>query len=351
MKNEPKVRVRVGQAGCGYWGPNLLRNLLANPRCSVMAVAEASPERQTFVSNRFPQVRIRKDWRDLVEDPALDAVVIATPAASHFTIAQAALDAGKHVLVEKPLATNTAEVDELIRLANSHRVVLMVGHTFIYNDAVRRLRKMIREGELGDIVYLYSQRLNLGQLRSDVNAWWNLAPHDVSIQMFVTDNTDVKTVSSMGRAFLQENIEDVVLSNLTWRNGMMGVIHVSWLDPHKTRQLTVVGTRKMVVYDDVSEYKLTVFEKGFDAVPRLGERMDFDLPPSTHFQRREGEIVMPYCPVRESLSVEVNHFVECILSGSTPETDGQHARAVVEVLEAAQMSIKQGGALMHLEGG
>jgi predicted dehydrogenase len=349
MKNG-RERIRVGQAGCGYWGPNLLRNLLANKKCSVTTVAEPSPDRQDFVVSRCPDIKICKSWRDLVADPTLDAIVIATPAATHFSVAQAALETGKHVLAEKPLATNTAEVDELIRLAERRGLVLMAGHTFIYNDAVRFLRNMILKGELGDIVYLYSHRLNLGQIRSDVNAWWNLAPHDISIQLFLMGDLDVKTVSAAGRAFLQRGIEDVVTANLTWRNGMMGVIHVSWLDPHKIRQLTVVGTRKMVVYDDISEYKLTVFDKGFDRIPRIGERMDFDSPSPMQLRQRQGEVVMPYCPVREPLSVEIDHFLECILTGNAPDTDGWHARAVVEVLEAAQISINESGALIHLKG-
>jgi predicted dehydrogenase len=350
MRDGSKRRIRVGQAGCGYWGPNLLRNLVADSKCQVLTVAEPSPERQSFLSSRFSDVSIRHDWRDLVADPGLDAIVIATPAATHFEIAQAALKAGKHVLVEKPLATSTAEVDELIRLAERAGAVLMVGHTFIYNDAVRTLKHMICDGELGDIVYLYSQRLNLGQLRSDVNAWWNLAPHDVSIQLFVMDDLEVATVSATGRALLQAGIEDVVMSNLKWRSGVMGSIHVSWLDPHKTRRLTVVGTRKMVVYDDVGEYKLTVFEKGFDPVPRLGERMDFDSPPSMSFKLRHGKVVMPHCPVRESLSVEIDHFLECILTETPPETGGRHARAVIEILEAAQSSMRSGGMAWNLRG-
>lgn len=340
-------RVRVGQVGCGYWGPNLLRNLDANPECVVVAVADASPERRAFIAARFPHVRLHDDWRDLLLDPSLEAVVVATPAATHYTVASAALKAGKHVLVEKPLAMSTVEVDALSLLAHRGNRVLMAGHTFIYNDAVRNLRTMIRSGDLGDVVYLFSQRLNLGQLRSDVNAWWNLAPHDVSILLFLMDDIEVRTVSATGRAFLQPGIEDVVIANLTWNNGVVAAVHVSWLDPHKTRQLTVVGTRKMVVYDDTNDYKLTVFDKGFEAVPRLGERMDFDAPASMRFKSRQGAVTMPYCPVREPLSVEIEHFLDCIVTGCSPETGAPHARAVVAVLESAQASLKQGGALMH----
>jgi predicted dehydrogenase len=342
--------LRVGQIGCGYWGPNLLRNLQANTKCNLVAVADASPERRSFVASRYLDATLHANWYDLIEDPNLQAVVVATPAATHFTIVEAALKAGKHVLVEKPMATSVAEVDELSRLADQRGLVLMVGHTFIYNDAVRRLKAIIDEGELGDIVYLYSQRLNLGQLRSDVNAWWNLAPHDVSIQLFLAGEAGRQSVSAVGRAFLQPDIEDVVVANLTWRNGIVGCIHVSWLDPHKTRQLTVVGTRKMIVYDDVSEHKLTIYEKGFDRVPRLGERMDFDTGAPPPFKMRAGAVTMPYCPVREPLSVEIDHFLDCILTGRIPETDGRHARAVVSVLEAAQASLKQGGIPKQLQG-
>jgi predicted dehydrogenase len=344
-----RAPVLVGQIGCGYWGPNLLRNLQASPKCNLLAVADASKERRSFVESHHPAARLYDNWHDLVENHALQAVVVATPAATHFTIVEAALRAGKHVLVEKPMATTTAEVAELIRIADRLGLVLMVGHTFIYNDAVRRLKAMIDEGEVGEIIYLYSQRLNLGQLRSDVNAWWNLAPHDVSIQLFLLGEARRQSIAATGRAFLQPDIEDVVVANLNWRNGVVGTIHVSWLDPHKTRQLTVVGTRKMVVYDDVSEHKLTVYEKGFDPVPRLGERMDFDTTPPPNFKPRQGAVTIPYCPVREPLSVEIDHFLECIHNERVPETDGRHAHAVVSVLEAAQVSLKLGGTPMQLQ--
>lgn len=339
----PEPTIRIGQIGCGYWGPNLLRNLQTSPKCHLAAVADASPERRSFVAAHYPAARLYDNWYHLIEDASVQALVVATPAITHFTIVEAALKAGKHVLVEKPMATSAAEIDKLSHLADGRGLVLMVGHTFIYNDAVRRLKAMIDEGELGEIVYLCSQRLNLGQLRSDVNAWWNLAPHDVSIQLFLTGAARRESVSAVGRAFLQPGIEDVVVANLTWRNGMIGTIHVSWLDPHKTRQLTIVGTRKMVVYDDVSEHKLTIYEKGFDRVPRLGEYMDFDATTSPPFKMRGGAITVPHCPVREPLSVEVEHFLDCIANERTPETDARHARAVVAILEAAQTSLKRGG--------
>ncbi|MBV9251563.1 MAG: Gfo/Idh/MocA family oxidoreductase, partial [Acetobacteraceae bacterium] len=340
MATESKALIRVGQVGCGYWGPNLLRNLQSSPKCSLVAVAEASPQRRSFVATRFSGAKLYSNFYDLIDDPSIEAVVIATPAATHFTVAEAALQAGKHVLVEKPMATSTAEVDALSHIADRRGLVLMVGHTFIYNDAVRRLKAIINEGELGEIVYLYSQRLNLGQLRSDVNAWWNLAPHDVSIQLFLVGEPGPQSASATGRAFLQPDIEDVVVANLVWRNGIVGTIHVSWLDPHKTRQLTVVGTRKMIVYDDVSEHKLAVYEKGFDRVPRLGERMDFDSADPPQFKPRQGAITMPYCPVREPLSVEIEHFLDCIAAERVPDTGAKHARAVIGILEAAQASLK-----------
>jgi predicted dehydrogenase len=301
MGKHSAARIRVGQAGCGYWGPNLLRNLTANPKCTLAAVADASPSRRSFVATRVPGARIETDWRELVSAPDLDAVVVATPAPPHFAVAHAALKGGKHVLVEKPLAMSVAEVDELAWMAGRHGTVLIVGHTFICNDAVRESRRMITDGEFGDIVYVYSQHLNLRQLRSDVNAWWNLAPHDVSIQLFVTEDANISTVSATGRTFLQPGIEDVVMSTPKLSVGIVGAVHVSWLDPHKIRQLAVVGTRRMVVDDEIGEYELSAFEKGFDRVPRLGETMDFDAPPTPRFRPRQGDVAMPHRPVREPL--------------------------------------------------
>jgi predicted dehydrogenase len=266
-------------------------------------------------------------------------VVIATPAATHYALTKAALTAGKHVLVEKPVAMSIAEADELV--AASAGRVLMVGHTFLYNAAVRHLKKLIDAGELGTLYYVYSQRLNLGQVRSDVNAWWNLAPHDVSVLLYLRDGALPARVSARGVDSLRPGVEDVVFATLTWSDRVAANVHVSWLDPSKVRKMTIVGSRKMVVYDDVSEDKIVVLDKGVDRVPRAGERMDYDEPDRYQLVQRAGDVWLPRIDFPEPLKVEVAHFLECIRTGSTPLTDGRHARDVVAVLEAGQRSLRE----------
>lgn len=329
--------ITVAQIGCGYWGPNLLRNLCAKPGFRVKWVAETAPERRRYVDGHFPEVRTTGDWQAAIADPEIDAVVIATPAASHYSIAKAALMAGKHLLVEKPLATSIAEADELGRMAESRRRVLMTGHTFLYNGAVRHFRKLIASGETGETYYFYAQRLNLGQVRSDVNVWWNLAPHDISILLYLMNDEPPASVRAMGMDYLQPGIEDTVFALLTWPNRVTAHVHVSWLDPGKVRRVTLVGSRKMVVYDDLEPYKISVLDKGFDVVPRAGGDMDYDEP--RQLVGRAGEIVLPKIDLPEPLAVEIAHFLECIETGAEPLTGTAHARKVVAVLEAGQRSL------------
>lgn len=334
--------INVTQLGCGYWGPNLLRNLVAQPGCRVRWVAEASADRRAYVNANFPGVETTSDWVRAVSDPAVDAVVIATPAATHASLAQAALELGKHVLVEKPLATSTAEADELARRADAGRRTLMVGHTFLYNPAVRHLKRLMDEGHFGSVFYLYASRLNLGKVRSDVNAWWNLAPHDISILLYLMDGTLPTAVNAVGTDYIQPGIQDVVFATLTWPNQVMAQIHVSWLDPGKMRRLTLVGSRKMAVYDDVSDDKLCVLDRGVDRVPKLGEGMDYDHPSDYQLRHRTGDIFLPYIDFQEPLKLETAHFLECIRTGAVPVTGPRHARDVVAVLEAGQRSLETG---------
>jgi predicted dehydrogenase len=202
---------------------------------------------------------------------------------------------------------------------------------------------MLSKEFLGEAFYMHSQRLNLGQLRSDVNVWWNLAPHDISILLFLMGGALPKSVSASGTAHLQPGIEDVVMASLVWEHGVRGFVHVSWLDPYKVRRLTIVGSQRMIVYDDVSDYKITVLEKGFDRVPRIGERMDFDAPRDFRFEPRQGEVRMPHVSVREPLQVEISHFFECITTGREPLTGPRHARDVVAILAAGNRSLMTGG--------
>jgi predicted dehydrogenase len=332
--------VVVGQVGCGYWGPNLLRNFVAHAGCRVKWVADPSPARREYVVQTYPDVQVTLDEHSVLGDPEVDAVVVATPAATHYQIACAALAAGKHVLVEKPLAMSTAQADELVLAATAARRTLMVGHSFLYNAAVHYVKKLIEAGELGTIYYLYTQRLNLGQVRSDVNAWWNLAPHDVSILLYLRDGQVPETVSARGIDYLQRGIEDVVFATLTWPDRVAAHVHVSWLDPGKVRKVTVVGSRKMLVYDDVSDDKIAVLDKGVDRVPRAGERMDYDQADRYQLVQRAGDVWMPRIDFQEPLKLEVAHFLECIRTGSPPLTGGQHARNVVAVLEAGQRALE-----------
>jgi predicted dehydrogenase len=337
------MMITLAQLGCGYWGPNLLRNFSAQRGCLVKWVAEQSPQRRQYVEDHFPKSRTTPDWQQAVADPEVDGVIVATPASTHFSLVKEALRAGKHVFVEKPVAMNTREADELAALAEKQGRVLMVGHTFLYNPAVRRLKQYLLEEQLGQLYYIYCQRLNLGQVRSDVNAWWNLAPHDVSILLYLMGDVLPVSVSAHGVQYIQPGIEDVVFAMLTWKNGVAAHIQVSWLDPGKVRKVTLVGSRKMVIYDDVSDDKICVLDKGVDRVPKVGERMDFDQAGAFQLRHRAGDMWLPKIDTQEPLKVEAEHFLHCVQTGEKPLTGPWHARDVVAVLEAGQRSLEQGG--------
>ena len=330
-----KDKFVVAQLGCGYWGPNLLRNFSALKNCWVKYVVDASAERRTFVESNFPKTKALENHAAVYADPEIDAVIIATPAATHFELSLEALNAGKHVFVEKPMATKASEVDELARVAKEKNLTVMVGHTFIYNSAVRFVKKMIDAGELGEVRYIYSQRLNLGRIRSDIDALWNFAPHDISIiQYWLGDPTPV-SVARNGMAYMQDGIDDVVFLSLTYPNKIMANIHVSWLDPQKVRKMIVVGSKKMVVYDDVADDKIAIYDKGIDRRAVLGENMDFDHPRPPEFNYRSGDILLPQVKFVEPLRVEAEHFLDSIKNKTTPLTGLAHARTVVSILEQA----------------
>ena len=325
----------LAQFGCGYWGPNLLRNFSALANCSVKYVVDSSAERRAFVQANFPRSNAVESSEGVLEDPSVNAVVIATPAGTHFALARKALQAGKHVFVEKPLATKASEVDELARCAADQNLVVMTGHTFIYNSAVRYVKTLIDAGELGEIRYIYSQRLNLGRIRADIDALWNFAPHDISIIQYWLGNPEPISVSRQGMAYMQDGIDDVVFLSLEYPGKIIANIHVSWLDPQKVRKMIVVGSRKMVVYDDVADNKIAIYDKGIDRRAILGENMDFDHPQSSEFSYRSGDILMPQVKFTEPLRVEAQHFIDCVCNSSEPLTGLSHARTVVAILERA----------------
>ena len=331
---EPLV---VAQAGIGYWGPNILRNLAGNPRCRVKTAVDFSEDRRNFVSKLYPGVNATADPEAIFSDKEIDAVVIATPASTHFEMAMRCLEAGKHVLVEKPFATKVEEVERIAETARKVGRVAMAALTFIFNDAVRHLKKLIDSGDLGEVRYIYSQRLNLGRIRADVDALWNFAPHDVSIIQYLLGDPEPVSVTRQGMDYMQQGIEDVVFLHVVYPGKVMAHVHVSWLDPHKVRQMTVVGTKKMAVYDDVAENKIAIYDKGIEPKAVLGQRMDFDAPPGPQqFTHRSGDILIPKVDFREPIKVEIDHFFDCILKGTPCLTGTDHAREVVRILSAAK---------------
>ena len=333
MKENKPSRVRIAQIGVGYWGPNLLRNFVSNEDCDVVRVVDLSKERRAFVRGLYPSIKVSEKVEDIINDATIQAVVIASPVGSHFELAMKCLKAGKSIMVEKPMATSAVECAEIGALAERQALVAMVGHTFLYNSSVLYVKELIDKGVLGDIRYIYSQRLNLGRIRSDVDALWNLAPHDVSIIQYWLGEPEPMAVQRYGNAYVQEGIDDVVFMNIKYPNGVMANIHVSWLDPHKTRKMAVVGSEKMVVYDDVADNKIAIYDKGIDRMSVLGENMDFDNSSSFTFNHRSGDVVLPKIEANEPLAVEVGHFIDCIKNGARCLTDAAHAERVVRILE------------------
>ena len=332
MRNQELV---IAQIGCGYWGPNILRNFSSLPNCWVKYVVDSSPGRRAFVEAGFPRTKAVESHAAVLEDPEVDAVVIVTPAGTHFSLARDALLAGKHVFVEKPMATTAAEVDALGELADKGKRILMVGHTFIYNPAVRYVKKLLENGELGDIRYIYSQRLNLGRIRSDIDALWNFAPHDISIIQYWLGDPTPLSIKRTGMDFIQNGVDDVVFLSILYPQKIIANIHVSWLDPQKIRKMIVVGSRKMVVYDDIADDKIAIYDKGIDKMAVLGKDMDFDNPRPPEFDYRSGDILLPRIAFKEPLRIEADHFVDCIRTGKAPITGVAHARNVVGILEGA----------------
>jgi len=326
--------LKIAQIGVGYWGPNLLRNLVANKRCEVPIVADLSSARRDYVCSLYPAIHVIADPKDIFRNREIDAIVIATPVATHFDLAKMALESGKHVLVEKPLATTVKEVEQLEEIAQRKSLIIMVGHTFLYNAAVRYIKKVIDSGELGDIRYIYSQRLNLGRIRSDVDALWNFAPHDISIIQYWLGNPTPISVIKRGVDYIQDNIHDVVFLNMIYPHKIMANVHVSWLDPRRIRSMTVVGSEKMVVYDDIADNKIAIFDKGIDRMAVLGEHMDFDNQHFQTFNHRSGDVILPKINFQEPLKVEIDHFIDCIENGTECITGIDHAKKVVQILES-----------------
>ncbi len=339
----------IAVIGVGYWGPNLVRNFASVDNVRVVSVCDIERSRLQPIKRQYPTINLTSSFDDVIGDPEVDAVVVALPVAHHYQFAKAALEAGKHVLVEKPLCTHSSEARELIDTADTKGLVLMVGHTFEYNAAVAKLKELVQGGTLGQVYYIYSQRLNLGRVRSDINTMWNLAPHDISIILHCLDKKPLR-VSARGLTQLQNNIEDVVFMVLELEGGVLAHIHNSWLDPNKIRKMTFVGSSKMVVYDDVSaDAKIQVYDKGIDKKNISQDMGSYDDFGKFQLIHRAGDLLIPKINFVEPLRVECQHFIDCIEKGNLPLTDGQNGLRVVKVLEAAQESLARDGITIDIE--
>jgi predicted dehydrogenase len=323
--------VRIGVAGLGYWGPNLARNFDAIPGCELRWCCDSSEEALERVRVRFPGVRTAHELGELLSDPELDAVALATPVPTHGELARRVLEAGKHCFVEKPLAQSVADAERAVAAADEHGCVLMVGHLLEYHPGVQKLKELSTSGELGEIYYIYGNRLNLGKLRADENALWSLGAHDVSVLLHLADEEPHEMVAR-GESYVRIGVEDVVFCFLRFPSGLSAHLHLSWLDPHKERRFTVVGSRRMATFDDMAlEGKVTIYDKGFDEDARgYGE-----------YITRSGDIFSPRIPNVEPLRLECEHFVECVLAGRRPRSDGESGVRVVRVLERLQSSLAE----------
>lgn len=324
--------LRIGVIGCGYWGPNLIRNFHEVPEARVSAICDLKTERLDSFLKKIPGVKITADYKEVLEDPAIDAVAVATPISTHYPIASEALKAGKHVLVEKPLTGTVKEGISLVRLARRRKKILMVGHTFEYHPAVMKISELLRKGELGEVQYIDSIRVNLGLYQLDNrNVIWDLAPHDIAIILSWLAAVPEK-VSAWGQSFVKKGVEDVAFLRLQFPGGILAHLHVSWLAPAKIRRMTVVGNKKMIIYDDLENVeKIKVADQGAHLNPDN---------PNLRVAYRIGDIVSPRIQVTEPLFHECSHFVDSILRGKKPKTDGENGLQVVRVLEAANRSIK-----------
>lgn len=327
----------LGVVGAGYWGKNIVRNMANLDHARLVAVADLHEGNRERARTLAPGAEVTADLDALLGNPNVDAVAVCTPAASHYEVALAALQAGKHVFVEKPLTLEDDHADTLVDLAAEKGLTLMVGHLMIHHPAIRWIKEQIESGAVGDIHYLYCQRVNLGVVRSDESAWWSLAPHDLSIILHLF-GSEPQTISARGAAYLRPKIEDVVFANLKFPNARMAEVHTSWLDPHKSRLLTLVGSRKMVTFDDTApREKVRVYDKGAERTVDYQTYADL-------ITLRQGDIWIPSIPGTEPLRLECQHFVDCIREGREPETPGSQGRDVVRLLQAGQRSMDLDGA-------
>ena len=338
MKRTPNIAV----VGCGYWGPNLIRNFNSLPGCNVKIACDLEEDRLIHMKSLYPGIEITTEFEKVIDSPEIDVIAIATPVRFHFEMAKKSLLAGKHTFIEKPMASSAAESNELIEIAESKNLTLIVGHTFIYSPPVRKIKEIISRNTLGDVQYISSRRLNLGLFQSDINVAWDLAPHDISIILYVMDLAP-HSVNCQGKAHINPEIEDVTSMVLNFDNGCFGTIQSSWLDPNKIREMTFVGSKRMLVYNDLEPTeKIKIYDKRVEAPPHYDTFAEF------HYSYHYGDMYSPYLKQYEPLKKECQHFLDCIKTGAKPESGGDVGLKVVEILEAASESLKREGAKVEI---
>ncbi len=325
---------KVGVIGAGYWGPNLIRNFIQLNRSTVKLVADLDTARLKHMQALYPSIETTTDYKKLLVDEEIEIIAVATPVHTHFRFASEALQAGKHVFVEKPLAASSDEARQLVVLAEEHGRKLMVGHTFIYTAAVRKMKEIIDSGELGEIYYINTQRLNLGLFQPDINVIWDLAPHDISVILYLL-GCEPQVVHATGKAHINPAIEDVAVLTMEFTKNLIAFVQTSWLDPDKVRKMTVVGSKKMMVFDDVQPIeKIKIYDKGVEQPDHYDTFAEF------HYSYKYGDIVIPKIEGHEPLRTELAHFLDCIEQDITPMTDGRKGVQVVSILEASQQSLQ-----------
>jgi predicted dehydrogenase len=336
-------KIAIAVVGCGYWGPNLIRNFSALPQCLVRYVCDKDEKRLAHMKQLYPQVETTTEFGKIVGDRSVDAVVVATPVHLHYELAKKSLEAGKHVFVEKPMTQTSEQGNELVQLAAKKKLTLMVGHTFIYSAPVRRIKEIVKSGDVGEIQYISSRRLNLGLFQKDINVAWDLAPHDISIILYFLGKPPI-SVNCQGKAHINKDIEDVTNMSLDFENGGFATIHSSWLDPNKVREMIIVGSKRMIVYDDNEPLeKIKIYDKRVEAPPHYDTFAEFQY--SYHY----GDMIAPYIKQTEPLKVEMQHFLDCIATGKTPESSGRDGLRVIQILEASSRSLKNGGAKVEID--
>lgn len=335
-------KLNIAVIGCGYWGPNLIRNLSTlNEDCNMVKICDKETDRLQHMKRLYPQVEVTTETDQIFHDDTIDAVVIATPVSTHYNLARASLRSGKHTFIEKPMAASLAECEELIELAQANSLTLMVGHTFIYSAPVRHMKHLVRSGELGEIYYINSRRLNLGLFQRDINVAWDLATHDISIILYLLEKMPV-SVNCQGKNHLNGQ-EDVSNISLNFADGSFATIQSSWLDPNKVREMIVVGSKRMIVYDDTqSNDKIKIFDKHVERPPHYDTFAEFQF--SYHY----GGMNAPFIQQAEPLRVEAKHFIDCINNGATSESSGLEGLKVVQILEATSQSLRRDGGKVEI---